>query len=153
MFARQKPLTNFKIWVPCGKPLKNAIFLFLGVIWVPQEVRMVPKIFSSENLIIQLQNDVSHIFFGLLEQKLFQKIKGRQINLQGCTFFVGLVWYNWYASLKNIWKTYSQPKLISDTPYSYVADYFFRNSRFPIGIPWEIIFALSEIFERLQKGS
>ena len=73
------------------KTLKNAIFLFWGVIWVPQEVRMVPKIFSQESLILQLQNDVSHVIFGLLEQKLFWKTKGRQKKLQGCTFWLELV--------------------------------------------------------------
>ena len=47
---------------------------------------MVPKIFSKETLILQLSNDVSHVFFGLLEQKLFRKTKGRQIKSQGCTY-------------------------------------------------------------------
>ena len=28
MFARQQPWTNLKIWVPCGKPLKNKHFYF-----------------------------------------------------------------------------------------------------------------------------
>ena len=28
---------------------------------------------------------MSHVFFGLLEQKLFRKTKGRQIKSQGCT--------------------------------------------------------------------
>jgi len=85
IFARQQPLTNFKIWVPCGKPLKNTTFLFWCVIWVPQGIVMVPKIFSRESLILQISNDVSHVFFELLEQKLFRKTKGRQINSQGCT--------------------------------------------------------------------
>ena len=30
---------------------------------------------------------MSHVFFGLLEQKLFRKTKGRQIKSQGCTIF------------------------------------------------------------------
>ena len=29
---------------------------------------------------------MSHVFFGLLEQKLFRKTKGRQIKYHGCTF-------------------------------------------------------------------
>ena len=55
---------------------------------------MVPKIFSRESLILQLSNDVSHVFFGLLEQKLFRKTKGRQIKSQGCTMALAMRKYD-----------------------------------------------------------
>eukprot|EP00493_Phyllostaurus_siculus_P013530 UN13734 len=43
--------------------------LFGDVIWVPRGVMMVPKVFPRESWILQLANKVSHVFFGLLEQK------------------------------------------------------------------------------------
>ena len=85
MFSRQQPWNNVRTWVLCGKALKNTTFLFWGVIWVLQGVMMVPNIFSEESWILQLWNDVSHVFFGLLEQKLFRKTKRRHIKLHGYT--------------------------------------------------------------------
>ena len=78
MFAKKQPWTNLKIWIPCGKPLKNMTFLLSGVIWVPQGVMMVPKVFSRESLILQLENDVPHVLLRLLEQKFIRKTKERQ---------------------------------------------------------------------------
>ena len=93
MFAKQQPWTNFEIWVPCGKPLKNKTFFFWGDIWEQQGFMMVSKLFwqiRSLGDVFKLKCDTSALIwrvahvFGITKQKSFRKTKGRQIKSQGC---------------------------------------------------------------------
>ena len=64
---------------------KSGIFILRRYLGTTRGHDGTQKFFKRKFDTSAAENDVSHVFFGLLERKLFRKRKGRQIKLQGCT--------------------------------------------------------------------